>query len=200
MKLKDLLERLQEFDLLLDTDPKFPSISGLVAGPSVRGSWWAHPQAHEMFGLACELRSHPDVMIAKLISGKVTLIYRPLWPAVFAVGTAREAWQMKALSKEAKGLLKKVDKEDQINVSGDPVRELEAKLLVYSESVHTDRGFHAKQVQSWKSWADAAKLGDVDLTPEDAKSRLEQVVARLNKQFHSNGTLPWISRARKARL
>ena len=117
MKLKDLLERLQEFDLLLDTDPKFPSISGLVAGSSVRGSWWAHPQAHEMFGLACELRSHPDVLMVKLISGKVTLIYRPLWPAVFAVGTAREAWQMKALSKEAKELLKKVDKEDQVNVS-----------------------------------------------------------------------------------
>jgi hypothetical protein len=52
---------------------------------------------------------------------------------------------MKALPQEAKELLKKVDREDQVNVSGDPARELEAKLLVHSESVHTDRGSHAKQ-------------------------------------------------------
>ncbi len=199
MKLDDLIERLREFDLLLDTDPAFPSISGLVAGSSVRGSWWAHPQAHEIFRLACQLHSHPDVLTVKLISGKVTLVNRPLWPAVFAVGTAREAWQMKALSKEAKALLKQVDKEVRVTASGDAVRELEAKLLVYSESVHTERGFHTKQVQTWKSWADAAKLGDVELPPGEAKSQLEQVVARLNQQFHAIGTLPWTKRVSRHR-
>jgi hypothetical protein len=199
MRLEELIERLQEFDLLLDTDPKFPSISGLVVGASVRGSGWAHPKAHEIFRLACELRSHPDVLMVKLISGKVTLIYRPLWPSVFAVGTAREAWQMQALSREAKALLKQVEKEIRVNASGDPVRELEAKLLVYSESVHTDRGFHTKQVQTWESWADAAKLGGVDVTPEEAKSRIEHVVPRLNQQFHANGTLPWAKRESRDR-
>ena len=191
MKLDELLERLRELDLLLDADAKFPSISSEVLGGNVRGSWWAHPKASEMYRLACLLRSHPDVLMAKLISGKVTLIHRPLWPAVFVIGTAREAWQMKDLSKEAKALLKKVDKEKRVSASGDPVRELEARLLVHSESVHTERGFHSKQVQSWESWADRAVLGEVDLTVEDTKSQLEQVVARLNKQFGAKGTLPW---------
>jgi hypothetical protein len=146
MKFEDLLDRLQELDLLLDADPKFPSISGLVVGDSVRGSWWAHPQAHEMFRLACDLRAHPDVLMVKLISGKVTLIHRPLWPAIYAIGTAREPWQTSALSKEAKALLKKVDKESRTSESAATVRELEAQLLVHSTSDTTDRGFQPTQV------------------------------------------------------
>src|ERR1700687_73798 len=158
MTLEDLLDRLRELDLLLDADPKFPSITGFVVGDSVRGSWWAHPESHDIFRLACALRDHPDVLMVKLISGKVTLVNRPLWPAVLAIGMAREPWQMRNLSKEAKALLKKVDKEIKVTSSGDPVRELEKRLLVYSASVHTERGLHSKQLQIWKSWAASVKL------------------------------------------
>ena len=114
MTIEDLLDRLREFDLLADTDPKFPSITTLVVGDSVRGSWWTHPAAREVFRLSCALRDHPDVLMVKLISGKVTAIHRPLWPAILAIGTAREPWQMDKLSKEAKALLKKVDKETRV--------------------------------------------------------------------------------------
>ncbi len=191
LKLEDLLDRLQELDLLLDTDPKFPSVSGLVVGDAIRGSWWAHPKAHEIFRLACQLRNQPDVLLLKLISGKVTFVNRPLWPAVYAIGVAREPWQTRALSPSAKALLKKVGKESKTGASGDAVRELESKLLVVSESVHTDKGHHAKQIQTWESWARAAKLDRVKLSADEAKTQLEQVVARLNKQFHANGKLPW---------
>ena len=75
--------------------------------------------------------------------------------------------------------------------SGDPVRELEARLLVHSQSVHTERGFHKKQVQTWKAWADSVRLGPVALTAAEGKAQLESVVARLNKQFGAQGTLPW---------
>jgi hypothetical protein len=127
----------------------------------------------------------------KLISGKVTLVHRPLWPAVFTVATAREPWQLEGLSKEAKALLKKVDKETRVSSSGDAVRELEARLLVHSESVHTERGFHTKQLQTWKSWAQRVNLGSVKLSPHAAKAQLEAVVAHLNKQFNSAGKLAW---------
>lgn len=190
MTFDDLFGRLQEFDLILDADPKFPSVTGFVAG-DVRGSWWAHPAAHEMFKLACRLRAHPDVLMVKLISGKITLVNRPLWPAVYAIGTAREPWQMQGLSKEAKALLKRVHRVKQVESSGDPVRELETRLLVYADSVHTERGFHMKQVRTWESWADSVNLGAVDLKPDAAKVQLEWVVARLNKQFNAKGALPW---------
>jgi hypothetical protein len=87
MELPELLARLREVDLLLDTDPKFPNVTALLAGETVRGSWWAHPKAHEMYRVASELRADPDVLAIKLVSGKITFIHRPLWMAVFAVGT-----------------------------------------------------------------------------------------------------------------
>ena len=198
MRFEDLLERLREFDLVLDTDPKFPSIAGFVMGESPRGTWWAHPQGKEVYRLACLLRSHPDVLLVKLVSGKITLVNRPLWPAVFAIGTAREAWQTKDLSKEAKALLKEVEKDAAVEASGDPARELEARLLVYSESVHTERGMHKKHLSSWTDWAGRVKLPRVDVTVEEGKAQIERVVARLNKQFGANGTLPWTKRARRA--
>ena len=191
MKLEDLLDRLQEFDLLLDTDPKFPSVTGLTVGDTGGHSWWAHPQAKQMYGLSCALFDHPDVLLVKLISRKVTFIHRPLWPAIVAIGTAREPWQMDGLSKEAKALLNKTDKDAKVESSGDPVRELETKLLAHAASVHTERGFHMKEVQSWKAWARTAKLGKVKLTPAIAKAQLESVVARLNQQCGAKGTLPW---------
>jgi hypothetical protein len=191
MTFEEVLERLREYDLLLDSDPKFPSVTGFVAGDNVRGSWWNHPQSHEMYSLSCRLRDHPDVLLVKLISGKVTLVHRTLWPAVFAVATAREAWQLETLSKDAKALLKKVDNETEVSSSGDAVRELEARLLIYSESVHTERGFHMKQLQSWTSWAQRIDLGSVKIRPSEAKAQLEAVVARLNRQFNAAGTLPW---------
>ena len=201
MTIEDLLERLQEFDLLLDTDPKFPSVTGFVAGDTGGRSWWAHPQAKQVYGLSCGLRDHPDVLLLKLISGKLTFVNRPLWPAIVTIGTAREPWQMDGLSKEAKALLKKTDIHGTVESSGDPVRELEARLLVRATSVHTERGFHMKEVQSWAAWARAAKVSKMKLTPAEAKAQLEAVVARLNQQSGARGTLPWqAKRARHPRV
>ena len=102
--------------------------------------------------------------------------------------------QTAGLSREATALLKKADKEGTVSSSGDAVRELESRLLVYAASVHTERGFHVKQMQSWRTWAESAHLGDVDLSPAEGKAQLEKVVARLNKQFSASGTLPWQKR------
>ncbi len=191
MDLRELLGRLQEFDLLQDTDPKFPNVTALLAGEVVRGSWWTHPKAREMYRVTSELREHPDVLTIKLVSGKITFIHRPLWMAVYAVAQAREPWQMRGLSKDAARLLRQVDQENQLLSSGDAVRELEARLLVHARSVHTERGFHRKQVQTWTAWAESVQLDAVTLTPAEGKAQLEAVVARLNAQFGAQGTLPW---------
>ena len=197
MTLEDLLEHLREFDLLLDADPKFPSVTGLVAGDVGGRSWWAHPLAKQMYRLCCALGDHPDVLLVKLVSGKVTSIHRPLWPAIVAIGTAREPWQMEGLSKDAQALLKKTESGRKIESSGDAVRELESRLLAHATSIHTEHGFHIKEVQSWEAWAKSARLGKVKLTPDEAKAQLESVVERLNKQFGANGTLPWQAKRRK---
>lgn len=197
MTLDGLLDRLREFDLLLDTDPKFPSITSLVSGDAIRGPWWSHPQAKEVYRLSCDLRSHPDVLMIKLISGKVTAIHRPLWPAILAIGQAREPWQMAKLSKEAAALLKKVDKRGVVEATGDAVRELEKSLLVFAESVHTEHGHHAKHVESWQHWSSAKDIAVISVA--DAKQHLEKVVHRLNNQFQATGALPWARRGARTR-
>jgi hypothetical protein len=197
MTTEDLLERLREFDLLLANDSKFPSVTGLVVGGKVQGSWWAHPQSHEVFHLSCALHDHPDVLMVKLISGKVTFVNRPLWPAIVAVGAAREPWQMRGLSKEAVALLGKVDKAGRTSAKGDAVRELERRLLTRSESVHTERGFHVKELETWESWARSVRLGKVKIAAEEGKRQVESGVARVKERFGAGGTLPW-QRGRRA--
>ena len=197
MRLEVLVERLEEFDLLLSTDSKFPSVSGLVVGDVGGRSWWAHPQAKQMYGLSCALYDHPDVLMVKLISGKVTFIHRPLWPAIVAIGISREPWQMDGLSKGAMALLKKTEGLRKVEASGDAVRELEVRLLAHAVSFHTERGLHKKEVQSWTAWTKSVGLGKVKLTPSEAKAQLEAAVERLNQQFGAKGTLPWQTKRRK---
>ena len=107
-------EELKRWGLLLLTDARLPSVASLVAGEPVRGSWWAHPQAHAIFRVASRLDEHPDVTVAKLVSGKVTYAHRKLWPALAALGSARESWQVQGLSRMGRALLARVLKEGQL--------------------------------------------------------------------------------------
>jgi len=106
---------------------------------------------------------------------------------------------MRGLSKDALALLRELDRAGRMSCSGDAVRELEKRLLIRSESGHTERGYHEKQIESWQSWAKPAKLGKIALTAEEAKAQLEAVVARINQQFGANGKLPWQSKPRTLR-
>ena len=51
---RDLGKVEREFErtgLLLLHDPALPSVTALVTGAPFRGSWWSHPQAHEIYRL-----------------------------------------------------------------------------------------------------------------------------------------------------
>ena len=59
-----------------------PSLAEAVAGGRIRGSWWGHPKGHEIFRVAEAVSEHPDVLVCKLVEGKVTFVHRRLWPAL----------------------------------------------------------------------------------------------------------------------
>jgi hypothetical protein len=59
-----------------------PSLAQVVAGEPLRGSWWAHPKGNEIFLLSRAIRSSPDVLVCRLVDGKITYIHRRLWPAL----------------------------------------------------------------------------------------------------------------------
>jgi hypothetical protein len=59
-----------------------PSLAEAVAGGPIRGSWWSHPKGHEIFRAASAISESPEVLVCKMVEGKVTYIHRRLWPAL----------------------------------------------------------------------------------------------------------------------
>ena len=201
---QQVMEELQNSGLLLESDAVLPSVAGFVAHERIRGSWWGHPRGHDIFQANEQLAAHSDVIACKLISGKVTYVHKPLWPALFAVANSREAWQLRGISPSARALLAKVTREkilrtDRLRQSrsakskalGEAARELEKRLLVYSEEIHTETGAHAKALEMWEHWAKRRGLARPTTTIEQAKEQLEQSLELLNTRFGALGQLPW---------
>ena len=64
-----------------------PSLAEAIAGGPIRGSWWGHPKGHEIFRVAEAVGASPDVLVCKLVDGKVTYVHRRLWPALVALAS-----------------------------------------------------------------------------------------------------------------
>ena len=178
---------------LLLVQARDKSLVTLVAGESARGSWWSHPQAHTIFRVLNEVMRHPDVVTAKLVAGKVTLVHRRLWPALLAVATAREPWQTRDLSATARRLLKQLEVETSVLASGPAVRELEKKLLVRTVEEHTETGEHRLRAERWEAWAER-----VGCLPAPSLSDAKQDLLRAAESFGAGiAALPWSAPRRR---
>ena len=65
-----------------------PNLAQAVTGKPIQGSWWGHTKGHEIFWLTRAVRDARDVLVCRLVGGKVTYVHRRLWPAL--VRLARE--------------------------------------------------------------------------------------------------------------
>lgn len=192
--------QLKKLGFLLLSD-SLPSVARLVAGEGLKGSWWGHEQAHTIFAVTEMLEDHPDVLVMKLIDGKVTFVHRELWGRVYSIGVAREDWQLKNLSQGAKLLLKTLDAEGTLKTNklsksfgqkpGETARELELRLLIHAEQVHTESGAHAKVLETWDAWAKRAGFRARAKSPSAARRFLEQQLAEFNKNSYGPCRLPW---------
>jgi hypothetical protein len=80
---EDLLPVLAEHGMLLESARgPIPNGAELAAGEPIRGSWWAHPAAHQIYDVLNGVRDSSDVVRLRLINGKVTLVHRRVWPAL----------------------------------------------------------------------------------------------------------------------
>jgi hypothetical protein len=59
-----------------------PSLAEAIAGAPIRGSWWAHPKADTIFVCSRAIRESADVLVCRLVGGKITYVHRRLWPAL----------------------------------------------------------------------------------------------------------------------
>ncbi len=132
---------------------------------------------------------------AKLLNGKVTLVHPSLWPSLVAAGSAREPWQTRGLSDAGRSLLDharaagtlrldQLRRWDFARKIGDVARELERRLLVHTDEVHTESGRHAKVLEDWPVLAERLGLGPLPAA-EAARLALERAPG-------ANGArLPW---------
>jgi len=63
----------------------FPSLAQVVAGEPLQGSWWAHPKGNDIFLLSRAIRRSPDVLVCRLVDGKVTYVHLRMWPALVSL-------------------------------------------------------------------------------------------------------------------
>ena len=173
-----MIDLLEKHGLLLLADNARPALAQTIAGGPIRGSWWGHPKGHAIFDASCALQEHPDVLVAKVVDGKVTFVHRRLWPAFLGLATSRAAWQMDGLGPDAIGLLARADVED---VRGDDkiLRLLAQRWLLDVFEVHAENsGRHVKVGRSWARWASDRSPGPA-LPPDVAHAELQRAVAGL---------------------
>jgi len=59
-----------------------PSLVEAIAGGVIRGTWWGHPKGRAIFLATRAVRDSADVLVCRLLGGKITYIHRRLWPAL----------------------------------------------------------------------------------------------------------------------
>ena len=118
---------------------------------------------------------------------------------------------MRHLSKDAKRLFRAVEKEGTVRTDrptlplrldgkvGDAARELEKRLLVHGDEVHTEMGGHAMILSSWPTWSATMGLEVSRIGAGAAKARFEALLESLNQEYDGSGRLPWVSKEKGPR-
>lgn len=143
---------------------EFPSLAKFVSGEDIRGNWWSHPRANEIYNLFQRVASSPNVIVAKLVDGKVTLVHKRLWPSLVRLVTD-DSYRKRSLSKLtplARAMLGHVEKHGSVrmdflsNEIGKSQKELkkarellERLCLVASHDEHTPDGHHEVVLEAW---------------------------------------------------
>jgi hypothetical protein len=68
--------------VLMSARGPVPSLAETVAGERIRGSWWVHPKSRAIFAACTRVTESGEVLVCRLVDGKVTLVHRRLWPAL----------------------------------------------------------------------------------------------------------------------
>jgi len=184
---RQAVEALERTGLLYMHDARRPSLTALVAGGPIKGSWWGHPAGRRIFQVASALEDGGLALFVPLLSVKVTLVHRRLWPALVCVGEAREAWQVDPLPPRAVELLAEVDRTGRLRATGPSSKALARALLVHAEQVHTAGGSHATELVSWAGVRSEREIAE-RLDADTARRAIEDAA----EQLDAISGLPWV--------
>ena len=59
-----------------------PRLVEAIIGEPIKGSWWSHPKGRKIYQVLQAVADSPEILVCRLVDGKVTFVHRRLWPAV----------------------------------------------------------------------------------------------------------------------
>lgn len=68
--------------VLVSAKGSVPSLVEAIAGHPIEGSWWAHREARRIYPLLRAVTESEQVLVCRLVKGKITLVHRRLWPSL----------------------------------------------------------------------------------------------------------------------
>ena len=74
--------------VLMSAKGRGPNLVEAIAGQAIKGSWWGHADGKRIFAVLGEVAESDDVLVCRLVDGKVTLVHRRLWPALVRLADA----------------------------------------------------------------------------------------------------------------
>lgn len=86
--------------VLVSAKGNAPRLTDAIAGEPVKGSWWGHPQGHLIFAILEAVTASEDILVCRLIKGKLTLVHRRLWPALACLAGRLESVQIAQVREE----------------------------------------------------------------------------------------------------
>jgi hypothetical protein len=77
-----------------------PSLAEAVAGEPVPGSWWGHKQGRAIFRATRAVRDCDQILVCRLVGGKITYVHRRLWPAIVRLANSLDKKTLAAIREE----------------------------------------------------------------------------------------------------
>ena len=62
-----------------------PRLTEAIIGEPIQGSWWSHPQSRRIYAILQAVSGSEQVLVCRLIDGKITLVHKRLWPALIVL-------------------------------------------------------------------------------------------------------------------
>jgi hypothetical protein len=74
-----------------------PNLADAIAGKPISGSWWGHAKGRLIFRLTRAVRDSEDVLVCRLVCGKITYVHRRMWPSIVCAAPCLNTERLAAL-------------------------------------------------------------------------------------------------------
>lgn len=121
--------------VLVSAKGPLPRLTEVIAGGPIKGSWWGHPKSHQIWAILEVVTESEDVLVCRLVKGKITLVHRRLWPALVRVAARFPANQVSKVRQEHTASGRHVNKEVPFPHWVPPEVKKQAKSISEAEAI-----------------------------------------------------------------